>query len=60
MLTYEGNPYTFESFIEPNIAVLKNDSNLINLVALTARLDLLLSLNTGNIHIAVANSNISH
>lgn len=52
MLTYEGNPYTFKSFIEPNIVVFQNDSNLINLVALTACLDLLLSLNTGNIHIA--------
>ena len=52
MMTYEGNPYTFESFVEPNIVVFKNDTQLINLVALTAHLDLLLSLNTGNIHIA--------
>ena len=51
-MTYEGNPYTFESFVEPNIVVFKNDTQLINLVALTAHLDLLLSLNTGNIHIA--------
>ena len=52
LLTYQNNPYKLKPFKANNITIFENDNQLITLVALTKRLNLLLSLNTGNIHIA--------
>lgn len=39
-------------FTEPNIIVFANNDDILNLVALTSRLAMLVSVDTGNIHIA--------
>ncbi|TLD82643.1 hypothetical protein LS70_006610 [Helicobacter sp. MIT 11-5569] len=52
MLTYKENPCKLEPFKEQNISIFENDNQLINLIALTKHFNVLLSLNTGNIHIA--------
>lgn len=40
------------NLLKNNIFVFKNDNDLLNLVEITSRLDLLLSSDTGNVHIA--------
>jgi len=51
-LNHQNNNFFFEEFKEHNIKNFINDSDLLNLVALTKRLDLLISVDTGNVHIA--------
>lgn len=41
-----------EQFNTPNVAIFKNNHNLLNLVAISARLNALIGVDTGNIHIA--------
>lgn len=41
-----------ERFNVPNVAIFKNNHDLLNLVAMSARLNALISVDTGNIHIA--------
>lgn len=41
-----------ERFCAPNVAIFKNNADLLNLVAMSARLNALISVDTGNIHIA--------
>lgn len=41
-----------EEFGRENIAIFVNNSDLLNLVAMTKRLNLLISVDTGNVHIA--------
>lgn len=49
---HEGSGYEFASFGEPNIKVFINNDDLLNVAALMRRLDLLLSADTGNVHLA--------
>ena len=41
-----------ELFSAPNVAIFKNNADLLNLVAMSAKLNALISVDTGNIHIA--------
>lgn len=43
---------TIDDFPLKNVVIFKNNSDLLNLVALTKRLDWLISVDTGNVHIA--------
>ena len=49
---FAGNPVQFGDFSAPNIRVFVNDSDLLNLVEFLGRLDLLISVDTGNVHLA--------
>lgn len=51
-MNFKGSGYEFVPFSEENIKVFTNDDDLLNLVELTSRLNLCISLSTGNIHIA--------
>ena len=51
-MNFKGSGYEFAPFSEENIKVFTNDDDLLNLVELTSRLNLCISLSTGNIHIA--------
>ena len=51
-MNFKGSGYEFAPFNEKNIRVFMNDEDLLNLVELTSRLSLCISLSTGNIHIA--------
>ena len=51
-MNFRGSGYEFEPFIEENIKVFVNNDDLLNLVELTSRVNLCISLSTGNIHIA--------
>lgn len=51
-MNFRGSDYEFEPFIEENIKVFVNNDDLLNLVELTSRVNLCISLSTGNIHIA--------
>ena len=51
-MNYKGSGYEFKPFSEPNIKVFVNDDDLLNLAEFTRRLDLLLSVDTGNTHLA--------
>ena len=51
-MNYKGSGYEFKAFSEPNIKVFVNDNDLLNLAELTRRLTLLLSVDTGNTHLA--------
>ena len=51
-MNYKGSGYEFKAFSEPNIKVFVNDDDLLNLAELTRRLTLLLSVDTGNTHLA--------
>lgn len=49
---FQGNPRQFGAFDAPNIRVFVNDSDLLNLTEFISRLDLLISVDTGNVHLA--------
>lgn len=49
---FQSNPIQLEEFVAPNLCTFINNEDLLNLVEITGRFDLLLSMNTGNIHIA--------
>lgn len=51
-MNFKGSGYEFMPFGEENIKVFMNDDDLLNLTELTSRLNLCISLSTGNIHIA--------
>ena len=51
-MNFKGSGYEFAPFSEENIKVFTNDDDLLNLVEFTSRLDLLISVDTGNVHIA--------
>ena len=51
-MNYEGNPIEIEGLSEINSGVFVNNKDLLNLVELIGRLDLLLSVDTSNVHIA--------
>lgn len=51
-MNFKGSGYEFAPFRQKNIAVFVNDDDLLNLVELTSRFDLLISIDTGNVHIA--------
>lgn len=50
--TYEGNPQSFDFPKLENLKLFYNTLDLFNLVALTSKIDLLISPSTGNAHIA--------
>ena len=52
LMNYEGNPIEIEGLSEINSGVFINNKDLLNLVELIGRLDLLLSVDTSNVHIA--------
>ncbi len=52
LMNYEGNPIEIEGLSEINSGVFVNNKDLLNLVELIGRLDLLLSVDTSNVHIA--------
>ena len=52
MMSFEANLVRFKPFDEPNIAIWENDNESMNLIELTSRLNLLISPDTGNVHIA--------
>ena len=52
MMNFKGSGYEFAPFNEKNIKVFVNDEDLLNLVEFTSRIDLLISVDTGNVHIA--------
>ena len=45
-------PHKLKSFDIPNIAIFANNADLLNLVAITERFSALISIDTGNVHIA--------
>ena len=51
-INFERSGYEFEAFSEANIALFTNDSDLLNLAEFVRRLDLLISADTGTVHIA--------
>ncbi|WP_273213796.1 glycosyltransferase family 9 protein [Helicobacter rodentium] len=51
-MDYLGSGAQFLEFEQKNIGVFTNNKDLLNLVELTSRLHCLLSVNTGNVHIA--------
>ena len=52
LMNYEGNPIEIEGLSEINSGIFVNNKDLLNLVELIGRLDLLLSVDTSNVHIA--------
>lgn len=52
MMNFSDNAITFRHLSEPNIIVFDNDSDVLNLVAFMRNLDLLITPDTGNVHIA--------
>ena len=52
LMNYEGNPIGIEGLSEINSGIFVNNKDLLNLVELIGRLDLLLSVDTSNVHIA--------
>ena len=52
VMSFSTNLICFKPFDEPNIAIWENDDEIMNLVELTSRLNLLISPDTGNVHIA--------
>lgn len=52
LMDYPESKASFVDFTQNNIKVFKNNEDLLNLVALIQILDLLLSVNTANVHIA--------
>lgn len=52
LTTYQTNPVRIEIDTTQNIKIFCNDDDILNLIEFISRLDLLLSVNTGNIHIA--------
>lgn len=52
LTTRMQSPLCSIHFTEPNIVVFANNDDVLNLVALTARLAMLVSVDTGNMHIA--------
>ena len=52
VMSFSANLICFKPFDEPNIAIWENDDEIMNLVELTSRLNLLISPDTGNVHIA--------
>lgn len=50
--TYTANPQKIEKSKRENIKIFCNDEDILNLVEIIAHFDLLLSVDTGNIHIA--------
>ena len=52
LMSYENNSFKFEDFKEPNLKVFVNKGSLLDLVEFTSHLTLLISPDTGNIHIA--------
>ncbi|TQR61211.1 hypothetical protein [Campylobacter troglodytis] len=52
MMNFKGSGYEFAPFEAKNIKVFVNDEDLLNLVEFTSRLDLLIIVDTGNVHIA--------
>ena len=52
VMSFNANLICFKPFDEPNIAIWENDDEIMNLVELTSRLNLLISPDTGNVHIA--------
>lgn len=50
--TYEGNPQSFDFPKLENLKLFYNTLDLFNLIALTSKIDLLISPSTGNAHIA--------
>ena len=51
-INHASSGYEFEAFSEPNIRLFMNDSDLLNLAEFVGRLDLLISADTGTVHIA--------
>ncbi len=51
-MNYEGNPIGIEGLSEINSGIFINNKDLLNLVELIGRLDLLLSVDTSNVYIA--------
>lgn len=49
---FQGSNAEFPAFKAPNLKEFKNDDDLLNLVALTQKTQLCISMSTGNIHIA--------
>ena len=52
MMNYEANSYHYEPFTQDNLKAFVNNDDLLNLVEFTSRLNLLISVDTGNVHIA--------
>lgn len=52
MMNYKANSYHYKLFAQENLKAFVNDDDLLNLVEFTSRLDLLISVDTGNVHIA--------
>ncbi len=52
LTTYETNPIKLEINESQNLKVFCNNADILNLVEITSRLDLFVSVNTGNVHIA--------
>ena len=52
MMSFKANPIAFKPFAEPNLIIFENDDEVMNLVEFTSRLDMLISPDTGNVHIA--------
>lgn len=52
LMNYSKSGVAFGNFSQPNIKIFKNNEDLLNLVEFLNSLDLLLSVNTGVVHIA--------
>lgn len=52
MMSFKANAIAFKPFAEPNLTIFENDDEIMNLVEFTSRLDMLISPDTGNVHIA--------
>lgn len=52
VMSFSANLISFKPFAEANIVIFENDDEIMNLVELTSRLNMLISPDTGNVHIA--------
>lgn len=52
MMNYQANAYQYEDLEQENLKAFVNNDDLLNLVEMTSRLDLLISVDTSNVHIA--------
>lgn len=52
MMSFKANTIAFKPFAEKNLIIFENNGDIMNLVEFTSRLDMLISPDTGNVHIA--------